>query len=91
MLLTNLLMHIPCCRWFYLWWRGNPTTMALLAPLIANPTRKQRAERCLWCWNETHHGEPYPFGTSSMCRTHQQRQRAALEIRRAERREELAV
>jgi hypothetical protein len=92
MLLTNLLMHISCLRSLYLWWRRNPATMAVFISLVESPSQQKREARCLWCWNETHVGQPYPYGTSSMCATHRQRERSKLTANRTGRcREEVAV
>ena len=92
MLLTNLLMQIPGMSYLYLWWRRHQTAAAVLTPLVANPTHKQRQHQCLWCWKEKHpHGVYPPHLTSSMCVMHSNRERAKLESLRAERRQEVAA
>lgn len=92
MLLTNLLIHISFFRLLYLWWRRHQETEAILAPLVANPTHKQRQQQCLWCWKENNPHAEYPSHlTSSMCGDHKQRQRATLAASRAARRQEVAA
>ncbi len=85
MLLTNLLMHIPGMSRLYLWWRRHQAVGTRFTSLVAHPTMEERAERCLWCWSETHTGELYPHHTSSMCVMHSHRQRASLAASRAAR------
>ena len=62
---------------------------ALLAAVVTDPSYQQRQEQCIWCWYEQHPGEPYPFGTSSMCVPHKGRQRAVLAASRAQKRQEV--
>ncbi len=88
--ITRLIVRIPMLRWLYLFCHRHQAYA--LVPLIANPTHRQRQQRCLWCWNEKHHDKnAYPYRTSSMCVKHSTRQRAALATSRAARHQEVAV
>ena len=91
MRLTTVLLHLSCLRWLSLWQR-DPWAEARLASLVANPTRKQRQQRCLWCWKERNPNDVYPAHlTSSMCAMHSQQQRSALAASRAARRKAVAA
>ena len=65
LLVIKLILYVPGLSCLSLWWYRRQAAEAVVAALVANPTKRQRQRHCLWCWKEKHPHVEYPSHLTS--------------------------